>query len=133
MKKTISNFRFAAIALVFFFTTGVANAASGNPKSTEPVSIQYVGLWQSYPVFQLELNSTDSEELFVVVKDRDNNVLHSETLTGKNINRKYALEVERQDLQRIQISVSSKNNNTTQVYQLSNSTSVVEQFRVAKM
>ena len=84
-------------------------------------------------MFHLQLSNTENDLLFVTVKDTDQTVLFTETLSGKMISRKYGLDINPEDLSRILVEVTSKKNKVTQVYRITNSTFKMDKVSIAKL
>ena len=132
MKKAIS-FRFAAMAFLILFFAGSLQATDSTTTRKPLATLVYIGLIGRNPVFHLQLSNTENDLLFVTVKDTDQTVLFTETLSGKMISRKYGLDINPEDLSKILVEVISKNNKVTQVYRITNSTFKMDKVSVAKL
>ena len=133
MKKNIINFSTAFFATIFFLSAGIANATDKPSAKAASLSFQYVGKFENLPLFQLDLSNVEEDELGVVVKDIQGEILHAETLTGKFITRKYALNVEGEDLEKIQIVVTNKKTRSTNIYQITNSSYTVQNVNISRL
>ena len=133
MKKTIISFRTVFFATIFFLSAGVANATEIPSDKVASLTFHYVGKVENFPVFQLDLSNVEADELLVVVKDIYNEILFTETLTGKFITRRYGINVDAADLDKIQVVVTNKKTKTTKLYQINSSNVTVQNVTVAQL
>lgn len=133
MKTTIKQLRVAAIALFIFLAAGVVNAAKANGIAKKQMLVEYVGKMENLPVFQLTFDNVDEDEFNITIKDTDQKVLHSETVKGRNVSRKYGFDVDAEDLGKMSIVITSKTTNQSQVYRINNSRYEVENVTVARL
>lgn len=133
MKKTMINFRTAAVALATILTIGFTQSTYAAAPGTT-TELKFVGNFNSTPVFQLELNNTDNAEYVVIVKDAEKRVLFSEKLTGEKISRRYKLQSE--ELEQVAgttFEITNKKTNETTKYEVNSSSSFVTDVSIAKL
>jgi hypothetical protein len=133
MKKTMINFRTAAMALVTVLTIGFTQSTyAAAPVTT--TELKFVGSFNSTPVFQLELNNTENAEYVVIVRDSEKKVLFSEKLSGEKISRKYKLQAE--ELEQVAgttFEITNKKTKETTKYEVNSSSSFVTDVSIAKL
>jgi len=93
MKTKTSIFKFTqgtlfACLLTIGFTT--ITVAAEDPRDDK--ELKYQCMSNDKPVFLLELNNSENAAYSVTITDRDQSVLFSETIGGKNISRSYKLD-----------------------------------------
>ena len=131
VRNILASAAFASILLV----TSVPYAAHAADKKNEaktPVEVKYLGAYEATPVFQLNIDNSNQEELLVELKDEDGSTLYSERVTAKNFSRKFRLNSELLG-KNLTMSVSSKDEKDKQVFQIKNQTKVVEDVVVEKV
>ena len=118
-------------------TMGLSQATFANVKADDPVELKFIGNIKNQPVFQLNLNNNEAAEYFITIKDEDLNVIYSEKVEGINLSRKYQLAIDESDLKSsafgVRVEVNSVKTHKTEVYKISSSTRVIENFEVAKL
>ena len=134
MKKAMRNYGFIAIALVAltfaFSNTALANEEGPTKNVTE---LKFIGNKENQPVFELSLNSATEDEYTVTFRDEYGNVLYTEKLKGASLTKKFMLKSEEFGDAALHVVVRSKNNNSTEVYEINRSHSYVEETVVNKV
>ena len=133
MKAIIKTKSIAAALIIISmgFTGPVISAA----KSGTPVEFQFLGNLSDGPLFQLKVNESVPGKFLVTLKEADGNILYSEKVTGKNVVRKYKINVNPEDLLSFRMVVEITNIATreTLVYNVSNKNRIVNDIIVAKL
>lgn len=119
----------AVLALV---TLGTALTANAQEKGRENVEIRYVGAVGSKPIFLVEFDNADEDEVFVTLRDADGNILYSEKNSSKRFSKRFQLDRADEDMQ-LTLSLFSKKGRLTQQFQISRNTRIVEDVTVTKM
>jgi hypothetical protein len=121
MKTTILNFkRFFISATVAFaaLTIGTtANAASKEPDSSKPVSIQYLGTVNGQPLFQVDIKNEAGEALTVSLSDLNGEKLYSENVNDTFFTRRIRLATTETEIS-LNLYVYSAKTKRTQVYEI---------------
>ena len=118
---------------------GLSQATFAGSKTDNPMEFKFIGKIKNHPVFQLNLNNTESEEYFISIKDENHVLLYSEKVKAKdaNFSRKYQLDIEEDDLNApgfgVTVEVTSAKTHKTQVYKISSQRTVNENIIVAKL
>ncbi len=137
MKQALKTTRMITIGLFTLCTMGLSQATFANVKADDPVELKFIGNIKNQPVFQLNLNNNEAAEYFITIKDEDLNVIYSEKVEGINLSRKYQLAIDESDLKSsafgVRVEVTSVKTHKTEVYKISSSTRVIENFEVAKL
>lgn len=118
----------AVLALFTVGTVLTANAQDGN----NPVAIKYLGAVGQQPIFQVEFDNLQEEELLVTLKDSDGNTMYSERFKDKKFAKRFQLERADDDL-RVTLIITNKKDRFTQQYQINRNTRVVEDVTVTKV
>lgn len=117
--------------LVFFFNN---MAVAGTDEKNDFVELQYAGKAFEQPKFRLAINDDSNAEYVVTIKEATGEILFSEKLNGKQVNRTYQLDSD--DAERILgtiFEVTNKTTNVTSVYKVSNISRTVESLAVTKL
>ena len=139
MKKVMNKSKMImAIALMvtFNFASAFTVAPAQNFASygtRNPVEFKYIGSTNDQPVFQLNLNNSESAEFVITLKDFSGNVLYTETVSGKQILRKYRLDTDEIDANGIRVEVSNKKDNSKTVYTINRNRRIVEDVVINKL
>lgn len=131
MKQTMKN---AAIALFTLFAVSTGFTASANtPDSTPVPQMKMIGRTSNDPVFQLNLNNSEFGKFVVIVKDEYGYILHTEVLTGVNVQRLYQLNTDDLSGIGVRFEVFNDKNERTTAFTISNNRTVVQETAVAKL
>jgi len=133
MKQIINNTKTIAIALVTILAIGATSPVFAAPKAEDPVELKFLGNVKNQPVFQLSLNNKANAEYYVIVKDKNNSVLYSETVKGENIVRKYRLNSDELEVSGITFEVTEKKSNETSVYEVNTNVRTINEVSISKL
>ncbi|MET3885750.1 hypothetical protein ABIE54_004639 [Chitinophagaceae bacterium OAS944] len=134
MKIDSGNFgklAIAALALSLAFTTPLLANEGGkdNPKT----ELKFIGNMENHPVFELNLANKVEDEYTVTFRDEYGNILFSDKFKGAGLSKKFILRSEEFGDAALNVTVKSKNANTTEVYSINRSHSYVEETLVNKV
>lgn len=118
MKTTIKS---AALGLVALVTVNLASATS--TPYNNAAELKLVGRQNNQPVYQLNINNSTAQEVIVIVKDVQGEVLHYEVLKGTNLSRNFLLNVEASQEADLRVEVINRNNKSKSVLEFADSTS----------
>ena len=137
MKNTNTHMRniLSVITLAAFFLLAAAPAMANTEKSkaTVAVEVKYVGSADQSPVLEVSFNNDAAEEMTVVIRDMDGNVLFTEIASDKKYARKFKFDNHSTEPIKIKVSMASKKGSTTEIYQVSRNQQVIEQVVVSKL
>ena len=121
MKKTMINSGKKVMLLFTMFSLSISTALfAGNPGTIKSAELKFVGNYDKYPTFRLELKNTETAEFQVVVKDGDKEVLMTEKLKGEQISRVYKLDATDLDMVNgTSFEVTNLTTNETRVFKVS--------------
>ena len=137
MKKQITGkvlrnvFTTALMVSVLFIDT--VQAAEKNSGKTAPYELKYVGKLQEHPIFQLDIENTDKEEMYLTLQDEVGNVLYSDKFTGKKFSKKFQFEVIEGIGTKIRMTLSSRSTKQSQLFEINNVQKLVENVVVTKV
>jgi hypothetical protein len=134
MKKAMKNYSLMIITLITlsvgFSTITLANDEGKTKNITE---LKFIGNMENQPVFQLNLNNSEDDEISVTFRDDAGNVLYSDKFKGAGISKKFMLKTEEFGDSALNVVVKSKKHNTTEVYTINRSHTYVEETVVNKL
>ena len=134
MKKAMRNYGILIITLIAltvgFSTVTLAND-EGKPAHT--TELKFIGNMENQPVFQLNLTTSEDDEISVTFRDEAGNVLYTDKFKGVNITKKFMLKSEDFGDAALHVVVKSKKNNSTDVYIINRSHTYVEETIVNKI
>ena len=136
MKKAINNTRKIAAGLIILFMTGFTQAAVPADKKENGSELRFLGKYSNGPLFLLNLNNAEEGEFIIRIKDGDGIELYSERITGKKIARKYKVAIESPELYEsfnVRFEVTSIKTKETFVYNVTNSSHLVDEISVARL
>lgn len=120
----------AVIALFTFGTVLTANAQEGGNKDN--VEIKYLGSVGNNPIFQVEFDNLEEEELYITLKDSEGNTLYAERFKDKKFSKKFQVERADEDL-RVVLTVANRKGRFSQQYQINRNTRIVQDVFVTKV
>jgi hypothetical protein len=131
MKNSNTSLRIFVLALTALFSTAFTNAAHAT--ETAPVSVKYVGTFNSIPVFQLSFTNEQPETYEITVTE-SNNVIYTEKITGKELVRKFQFINDGSGEDVLKVSIKNVNTKKVITYKINPSTHIeVEKELVASL
>jgi hypothetical protein len=134
MKIDSGNFgklAIAALALSLAFTT--PTMANDGGKDNPKTELKFIGNVENQPVFELNLANKVEDEYTVTFRDEYGNILFTDKFKGAGLSKKFLLKSEDFGDAALNVTVKSKNSNTTDVYSINKSHSYVEETSVSKV
>lgn len=118
MNRTIKSAALGLVALV------AVNFASATPTPyNNAAEIKLVGRANNQPLYQLNINNTTAQEVVVIVKDVQGEILHYEVLKGTNLSRTFLLNVDASQEADLRVEVINRNSRNKAVLEFADSTS----------
>jgi len=132
--KTINNIRVFAIALVAIFTTAIASPALANDeKKAIPVELKFAGNMKNQPLFHLVFTGTEETEFTIVIRDEYGNALYRDNVKGTSFTKKFLLNVEELDTNKLKFEISSKSYDKSVVFEINNQSRFVEDIAINRI
>lgn len=133
--KTIMN-RSAIIAMALMATFTLASTQkteaknktedSLKSKTESPVEFKYMGKMNNQPLFQLNLNNAVSGEYIITLTDQTGAVIYDERVAGKDLSRKYMLNLDEIDASEIRFVIKNKNDNSVTNFTVKRNYSLID-------
>ena len=136
MKKVMSKNKAIIVALMAIISTSFSNPVSAMDKKSDPpgVEIRYLGFVDHNPVFEITTNNVLADKFFITIRDESGTVLYSESLSGKNLSRKYRIDTEEEITEGgLRFEVRSVNSKKTEVYIAGVSENTTREMAVTKI
>ncbi|MCW3108198.1 MAG: hypothetical protein JWQ09_2704 [Segetibacter sp.] len=137
MKKQITSsvlksiFTSAILVSVLFMNS--ANAAEKNSGKATPYELKYVGKLQEHPIFQLDVENSLKEDVYIRLEDEVGNNLYADKFNEKNFSKKFQFDISDGISTKIKMILISKNSRQTQVFEINNVQKLVENVVVTKL
>ncbi|MBS1496137.1 MAG: hypothetical protein JSU03_14330 [Bacteroidetes bacterium] len=137
MNHTIQKTERIALGLSTLFLMGATQGVYAKPITNNPTEIKFLGSVKKQPVFQLDLNNTESDTYDIVVKNSNGYEIFSEKLNGANLSRKYRLDISEEELSSPDFSltfeITSLKTNRTKSYKVSQKSQYIQNFEIAAL
>lgn len=134
--KAINKTKMITMGFISLFTIGLSQPSWSFAKGENPIEFKVIGNVNNSPVFQFKGNNLEENEYLLKVKDADGLVLFAETLKGKNVFRKYQLDLstaDTYDALDVRFEVTSLKTKETFIYTVKRNSRVIEEVVVAKL
>jgi hypothetical protein len=117
MKKAIKS---AVIGLVALTAVNFTSATTNPYNNT--ADLKLVGHTNNQPLYQLKINNITTQEVVVIVKDVDGEVLHYEVMKGINLSRTFLLNVDASQESKLRVVVINRNNKNKAILEFDDTT-----------
>ncbi len=122
-----------ALFTLFVLAFSVNVKANGGINPASVVELKFIGNFQDQPVFQLNLLNKESDEFYISISDLQGNILYSDRVKGINITKKFAINTDEIGDDAIRLTVTSKNKNTKESYDIKRTQSYVLESSVTRV
>ena len=95
-------------------------------KTESPVEFKYMGKMNNQPLFQLNLNNAVSGEYIITLTDQTGAVIYDERVAGKDLSRKYMLNLDEIDASEIRFVIKNKNDNSVTNFTVKRNYSLID-------
>ncbi|MEP6617341.1 MAG: hypothetical protein ABJA57_12210 [Ginsengibacter sp.] len=133
MQKVMNNSVILAMALMVTFTlASVQTEAKNKPedslksKTESPVEFKYIGKMNNQPLFQLNFNNVESSDFIITLTDQTGAVIYDEKISGKDLSRKYMLNLDEIDASEVKFLIKNKTNNSATNFTVKRNYSLVD-------
>jgi len=132
MKTKIKNYGTVALFVAFSLIATVTLAHEG--RGDAPVAeLKFIGNLKNQPVFQLDLNNANQEDLTITIRDQSGEVLYSEKVKAKNFTRKFQLNTDEIGDEILKVEVRSSNSNKPAVFTINRDSRYVVETNISKL
>ncbi len=138
MKNTNTHLRniLSAIAVFATLAVGSSSAMANTEKRTKksvPVEIKYVGSNYQSPVLELSFDNASEEDLTIIIRDLDGNTLYTETSSDSKYAKKFQFDNYSIEPIQIKVTVASKKGSTTETFEVTRKSQMVEAVVINKL
>ncbi|MCG7857714.1 hypothetical protein [Flavihumibacter sp.] len=138
MKNTNTHLRniLSAIAVFATLAVGSSSAMANTEKRTKksvPVEIKYVGSNYQSPVLELSFENASEEDLTIIIRDLDGNTLYTETSSDSKYAKKFQFDNYSIEPIQIKVTVASKKGSTTETFEVTRKSQMVEAVVINKL
>ena len=123
----------AAATLLFVSLLGQAQASPIDKVKNTPAEVTYVGSVQGRPVFQIAFNNPHGEEVALSLRDENGTVIYSDVVKDKNYSRKLQFNDLDTDRLKVVLTLRTKKETKTQLFEISKYTRLVEDVAVVSL
>jgi hypothetical protein len=124
---------FTSVMLASVLYTSVAKAEEKKSGKITPYELKYVGKVHEQPIFQLNIENTQNEDLYLSLEDEVGNILYTEKFSEKNFSKKFQFDLSQSTTTKIKMTVSTKSSRQSQVFEINNVQTLVENVVVTKV
>ena len=134
MKTVVSTLSRTAVVLFAVCAMSFAPNTDTPGKSAEnPTELKYIGSIENRPQFQLSLNNSESDEFSIIIRNRNNEILHKDSIKGANISRKYLLNLEDGDTSGVTFEIVSKKSKARAAYTINETSRLVQDVSITAL
>ena len=108
------------LVMASMLVLGLVSPAVKAQDSTKPIVIKYLGTINEQPLFQVEFDNSNQENMYLTLKDGAGDILYSESFKSSKFSRKFLLNTPGNDNLRIRI--TSKNEDQSAAFRIDNKT-----------
>jgi hypothetical protein len=127
----------AAFACMLIAASVPSTAHAGEPRKVgqlqAPVQIKYMGKINSQPVYEVNVDNLQEEDIYLTLRDESGSLLYSDTFKGKKFSQKFQFNVADAENMKITLGLTSKKDKKTQVLQFNNVTKTYEDVVITKI
>jgi hypothetical protein len=134
MKTVTNKFRLLATAMIVLFSISFATRAQANDNNDKsPVVVKCIGYENESPIFHVSFANEAEEEFLFTIKDVQGNLIYSDRIKGKNIQRKFKLVNEEVPYDEFNFEFTNLKTKTSVKYKVVAKTRIVNDTEVTKL
>ena len=95
-------------------------------KTESPVEFKYMGKMNNQPLFQLNLNNAEANEYIITLTDQTGAVIYDERVAGKDLSRKYMLNLDEIDASEVRFVIKNKKDNSVTNFTVKRNYSLID-------
>jgi len=133
--KKVMNRSAIAMALMATFTISASQIQARGRiedslkiKTESPVEFKYLGKMNAQPLFVLNLNNAEENQYLITLTDQNGTVLYDEKVAGKDLSRKYLLNLDEIDASEIRFHIKNQKDKTTTSFTVKRNFSFVDEW-----
>jgi hypothetical protein len=132
MKQIKTIIVFAIFSLLS--STNVFACKTPDSISTLPVELNYMGVVQNQPLFQLNFSGSEEENEFnITISDENGYVFYNKIVKGQKFSKQFLLNVEDLSNAQIHFAITGKKSGKTVSYSINRQTKIIEDINVTKL
>lgn len=124
---------FTSAILVLVLIMGGANAAEKHSGKKTPFELKYVGKVQEQPVFQLNVDNAQQEDVYLKIADESGIIIYSDRFNEKSFSKNFQFDINQGNSTRIKMTLVSKSLKETQLFEINSVAKLVENVVVTKV
>ncbi|MDQ6813815.1 MAG: hypothetical protein M3040_08765 [Bacteroidota bacterium] len=137
MKKQFTSRNIKAIissvVFVLVLFSNSANAANKKAGKESAYELKYVGKFQEQPVFQLDIQNSQQEDVYITLEDEVGNLLYKDRFNQKNFSKKFQIDVSEGNGASLKMILASKGKTETQTFKINSVQKLVENVVVTRV
>lgn len=131
MKKIFRNSKLIAVAFMTIFSVAAKANGPVHPLPVFPAELKYAGMLKDNPVFELNVNGTETDDYLISISDVNGNRIYSERIRSDKFTKRFLLNTDELGDEKLFFSIYSKKNNKSAVYEISSNTRYINETTVS--
>ena len=127
----------AAFACMLIAASVPSTVYAGEKKKTAqleaPVVIKYIGKVDAQPVYEVNIDNLQGEDIYLTLRDESGSLLYSDTFKDKKFSKRFLFNVADASDMKITLGLTSKSEKKSQILQFTNVTKTYEDVVVTKV
>jgi hypothetical protein len=128
MKKAMIKSGIITGALMVTFTLASIQKIVAQSKNENPVEFKYMGKTNNQPVFLLNLHNSEANEFVITLTDENGTVLYDDKVAGKDVSRKYRLDLDEIDASEIRFQIRNKKDKSINYFTVKRNVSFIDEW-----
>lgn len=133
LSSTIKNILSSTILATVLMFSASAFAADKKLEIVSPVEIKYLGQLNDQPLFQINIDNQQQENVYVNLEDENGNILYSDKFNEARFSKKFQFDYSHFGGTKLRLSLTSNSFKKKQVFEINNQTKVVTEVVVTKI
>lgn len=110
-----------------------AQSVMENAETVVPIKVTYLGKFDLQPIFQIEIDNSKEDDLYLNLMDEDGGILYSDKFNNQRYAKKFRFDSYDAGRLKVTVSLTSKKFRKTQVLQFANEVRTVEDVVVTRV
>ena len=123
----------SVFALFFAGSLNTASAQTTDKIKEVPVEVKYLGAVEGNPQFQIAFSNPQGEEVLVSLRDEDGYSIYSDVSKEKSYLRKIQFNDMNSEKAKLVLTLRTKRDTQTQVFEITRSTRIVQDIAVVSL
>jgi hypothetical protein len=126
-KNIISSVAKSIVTLaILVLSLNVAHATETKPSKAGNYELTYVGTLSDQPVFQLDVENLQKEDMYIKLEDEVGNVLYTNKFSDANFSKKFQFDTNEGNSTRIKMFLSTKTSKVKKVFEINNVQKIIQ-------